>query len=103
MLRRLVPLACASLIAACAGGGNRMIKSIDQETAARMLQPGVSTKADVTRTYGAAKVNKFDSGYEVWTYRDAGGWSKHTRELVFLFNPAGVVVKLRVSETPGED
>ena len=120
VLSRLGAFACASLIAACASSGNRAIKDIDQEGATRVLQRGVSTKADVVRTFGNAKINKFDSGYEVWTYRYtevtpkmqslipivgavAGGSNKHTRELVILFNPAGVVTKLRVRDGLNED
>jgi hypothetical protein len=120
VLSRLGAFVCASLIAACASSGNRAIKNIDQESATAILQRGVSTKADVVRTFGNAKINKFDSGYEVWTYRYtevtpkmqslipivgavAGGSNEHTRELVILFNPAGVVTKVRVRDGLNED
>jgi hypothetical protein len=111
MSNRVAVLVCASLIAACASHGNLALKNISQESAARMLQPGVSTKADVERSLGSAKINPFDSGYEVWTYRRGGrsarwparGSNTSTRELVILFNPAGVVTQLRVDDVMNED
>jgi len=78
------------------------------------MQPGLSGKADLVRVLGAARTNTFDSGYEVWTYRYAerapGMWSpapagggtikgsgESVRELVIVFNPAGIVTKYRLS------
>lgn len=72
------------------------------------------------RAFGHAKINEFRSGYEVWTYRyteitpKAGsfvpivgelvkGSNTHVRELVILFNPAGVVTKFRVHEWVNEE
>jgi hypothetical protein len=120
MLDRLGLLACASLIAACASSGNRTIRDINQESVAHQIEVGISGKADVAHAFGEAKINKFDSGYEVWTYRytemtpkiqslipvvggTLKGSHKHVRELAFLFNPAGVVTKFRVHDGIDED
>jgi hypothetical protein len=48
---------------------------------------GESTSADVRAALGEALVIDFDSGYEVWVYR----------ELVLLFAPSGVLTKARPS------
>ena len=64
---------------------------------------GKSTKADVEAALGKAIVVAFDSGYEVWVYREkaaAAGLFAPAREekaeLVLLFEPAGVLKKSRV-------
>jgi hypothetical protein len=120
VLSRLGSLACASLIAACVSSGNRTIKDVNQEGAAHLIQAGISRKADIVRAFGDAKINKFDSGYEVWTYRYTEttakvgsfvpivgalmrGSDKHVHELEILFNPAGVVTKFRVYDGLSED
>ena len=119
MKKRLGFLACAILIAACVSSGSRTIRNVDQEAAAHLIHAGISGKADVVRALGDAKINKFPSGYEVWTYRytettpKAGsfvpyvgefvkGSNTHVRELVILFNPAGVVTKFRVHDWVNE-
>jgi hypothetical protein len=106
---------CASLLTACVSGGNRTIRNVDREAAAHLIQAGISGKADVVRAFGDAKINKFPSGYEVWTYRNTettpkagsfvpivgemvNGSNTHVHELVILFNPAGVVTKFRVHD-----
>jgi hypothetical protein len=66
---------------------------------------GKSSKADVVATLGKATVVSFDSGYEVWIYREKsaaaglglfGQPAKERSELVLLFEPAGVLKKTRV-------
>ncbi|AVR97769.1 hypothetical protein [Pseudoduganella armeniaca] len=83
------------------------------------LTAGVSTKADVAQVLGSAKVNAFDSGYEVWTYRYKAGLpvfagflpvvgtlatladaTTRERELAILFDPSGVVRKYTLREAP---
>jgi hypothetical protein len=54
------------------------------------LTAGRSTKADVRAALGEAVVVDFDSGYEVWVYRE------RRAELVFLFAPSGILTKTRV-------
>jgi hypothetical protein len=57
-----------------------------------------SSKAEVTAALGAANVIAFDSGWEVWVYRWPGAERSRSAatELVLLFEPAGVVRKVRV-------
>jgi hypothetical protein len=54
------------------------------------LTVGRSTKADVRAALGEAVVVDFASGYEVWVYRE------RSSELVFLFEPSGVLTKTRI-------
>jgi hypothetical protein len=118
-----------SRLAAVAGlavglGGCAMLGLYDgaplTEAATRQaLTAGVSTRADVARVLGTAKVNTFDSGYEVWTYRYKAGLpvfagylpgvgalasladaTTRERELVILFGPDGFVRKYRLREAP---
>jgi hypothetical protein len=64
---------------------------------------GKSTKADVEAALGKAIVVSFDSGYEVWVYRERGASvglfaqsRKEKAEFVLLFEPSGVLKKTRV-------
>ena len=54
------------------------------------LTVGRSTKSDVRAALGEGTVVSFDSGYEVWVYRQPAA------ELVLLFEPAGVLSNTRV-------
>jgi hypothetical protein len=58
------------------------------------LAIGKSTKHDALAALGAGEVIDFDSGYEVWVYREKPP-ARHT-ELVLLFEPSGVLAKTRV-------
>lgn len=62
------------------------------------MVPGRSTKAEVAARWGAATRVDFDSGWSVWAYRrrDPDGDSRKDSELVLLFDPAGVLRKLRL-------
>ena len=60
---------------------------------------GKSTKADVSAALGqAAAVVDFDSGYEVWVYRERlrEKAPPARTEFVLLFDPSGVLVKTRM-------
>jgi hypothetical protein len=66
---------------------------------------GKSTKADVEAALGKTLVVGFDSGYEVWIYRERsasvgsglfGRPAKERPELVLLFEPAGILKKTRI-------
>jgi hypothetical protein len=67
---------------------------------------GKSTRADVEAAFGKAVVVSFDSGYEVWVYREKDAAARYAflnspapkekAEFVLLFDPAGVVKKTRV-------
>ena len=57
---------------------------------ASSLTTGRSTKADVRAALGEGTMVGFDSGYEVWVYRQP------TAELVLLFEPSGILNKTRL-------
>ena len=63
---------------------------------------GTSTKSDVAAALGQGTVIPFDSGYEVWVYREKekekpqGSAPRPRTELVLLFAPSGIVSKTRI-------
>jgi hypothetical protein len=59
---------------------------------------GKSTKADVRVALGEAVVIDFDSGYEVWVYRERlrEKATPPTTEFVLLFAPSGILTKTRI-------
>lgn len=61
------------------------------QAAENALSVGRSTKADVRAALGEGTVVSFDSGYEVWVYREPA-----VAELVLLFEPSGILSKTRV-------
>ena len=67
------------------------------QAALQALTPGKSTKAEVRAMLGEAVVVDFDSGYEVWAYREPllEKEAPPAGELVLLFDPSGVLAKLR--------
>ena len=66
------------------------------------LTIGKSTKADVRAALGEAVVVDFDSGYEVWVYRErpldkAQAKPPPSRtEFVLLFDPSGILARTRI-------
>ncbi|MES2946133.1 MAG: hypothetical protein V4772_24960 [Pseudomonadota bacterium] len=72
--------------------------AMSMQTAASLVLPGQSSKADVQAALGKTREIKFDSGYEVWVYRaqPARGPAGGRAEFVVLFTPAGIVKKTRI-------
>jgi hypothetical protein len=70
----------------------------DLAAEASVLTIGKSTKDDALAALGEGDVIEFDSGYEVWVYRQPGAEkpSVPAAELVLLFQPSGVLSKTRV-------
>lgn len=62
------------------------------------LDIGRSSKADVRAALGEAVVVDFESGYEVWVYRERAPEKEPAAkaELVLLFAPSGILAKTRV-------
>ncbi|RZJ12212.1 MAG: hypothetical protein EOO54_20605 [Haliea sp.] len=94
----------AALLTACAGApfgpgeGASPFRSPNMTMAAaqQLVAPGRTTKADVLAALGPATVVRFDSGFEVWAYRDKPvRQADSPAELVMLFTPSGVVQKVR--------
>lgn len=71
--------------------------SLSMQRAKEMIVIGQATRADVIAALGPATVVKFDSGFEVWVYRDKSPETKAAPgEFVILFAPSGVVKKTRL-------
>lgn len=71
--------------------------TLTMTSAQALVVPGTSTRKDVVATLGPASVVVFDSGFEVWAYRDKRPHaSAGSVELVILFSPSGTVKKTRL-------
>jgi hypothetical protein len=68
------------------------------QAAAGTMAVGKSTKADVRAALGGAVVVDFESGYEVWVYKERLGEKAKppAAELVLLFDPSGTLTKTRI-------
>jgi hypothetical protein len=73
-------------------------ESISAQAASDAVVIGKSSKADVAAALGKASEIRFDSGYEVWVYRDRGSSSgaDARTEFAILFAPSGIVKKTRI-------
>ena len=69
---------------------------LSARTAESALTIGRSTKADVRAALGEGTVVSFDSGYEVWVYRQPAVEKAPAAELVLLFERSGILSKTRV-------
>jgi len=70
--------------------------------AAQWLAPGRSTRGEVLERLGPGEAVRFDTGYEVRVWRARGARDERaTPELVVLFDPAGVVRKVRARPAYG--
>jgi hypothetical protein len=71
---------------------------ISAQAAKDTISIGKSTKSDVAAALGQAVVIDFDSGYEVWVYREKlpDKAPPPRTELVLLFAPSGIVTKTRI-------
>ncbi len=68
------------------------------QAAKEALAIGKSTKAEVRAALGEATVIDFESGYEVWLYRErpAEKATPARGELVLLFEPSGRLTRTRL-------
>jgi hypothetical protein len=71
---------------------------LSAQAAKEALSTGKSTKADVRAALGEALVIDFDSGYEVWVYRERlrEKVPPPATEFVLLFAPSGILAKTRI-------
>lgn len=102
-LSAIAAVATLGLAGCAAGFGDEAIvapfrdKAMSLQSAGSVVVAGTSTKADILAALGPATVIRFDSGYEVWAYRDKPARAAVPgNELVILFTPEGVVKKTRV-------
>ena len=71
--------------------------ALSMTSAQALVIPGSSTRSNVTEALGPATVVVFDSGFEVWAYREKRPQASTSgTELVILFAPSGIVKKTRL-------
>lgn len=71
--------------------------ALSMTSAQTLIISGTSTRSDVTAALGPASVVVFDSGFEVWAYREKRPQAATaSAELVILFAPSGFVRKTRL-------
>ncbi len=116
--RTLVVAALALCAAGCSTVGNGRLVPLDAAQAQALLVPGKTTQADVRQALGDGAVIHFQSGLETWLYEYregiAKGWDdvpyvnlivarldRPTKELVILFDPAGVLKRWSLQEYRG--
>lgn len=102
----LISLACAVLVG-CASpqAGFHTEKktspfrdpTLSIQSAKEAITVGTSRRAELLAALGPATVIQFDSGFEVWVYRESlPATANSPAELVILLSPEGVVRKTRV-------
>ncbi len=97
-------LAICVLVTGCAGsftGGDTKPPfrdpAMNMQMASNAIVTGKSTKADVAAALGEATVVTFESGFEVWVYREKSSRPPETKaEFVILFDQTGIVRKTRL-------
>lgn len=106
-------LASCLWLAGCAGpfafpgaGGNThpfRDPALTMQAASQAVVIGQSSRQDVLAALGTATVVRFDSGYEVWVYRNNPIRSEAANaEFVILFTPSGIVKKMRIRPAYGK-
>ena len=76
--------------------------SLSMQGAKDAVVVGSATKADVLAALGSGNVVKFDSGFEVWVYKDrTASTAADKAEFVVLFTPSGIVKKTRIRPACG--
>lgn len=108
-------LHAGAMLAICAGIAGCAVTGATSKTSASAttvpakakdaVVAGKSTKADVIAALGKTTVVHFDSGFEVWVYQLAdvareGAQARGNSEFVVLFDPSGVVTKIRTRHAP---
>ena len=92
----------ALMLAGCAGFNGPAAPpfrdpTMSMPSAQALIIPGQSTRRDVSAALGTATAVVFDSGFEVWAYREKLQKNpSDNAELVILFAPSGIVKKIRV-------
>ena len=92
----------ALMLTGCAGFNGQAAPpfrdpTLSMPSAQALIIPDQSTRRDVSAALGTATVVVFDSGFEVWAYREKLQKNpSDNAELVILFAPSGIVKKTRV-------
>ena len=107
-------------VAGCSTVGNGRLEQLDTTQAQALLVPGRTTRDEVRRALGDGAVIRFESGLETWHYEYrqgiAKGWDevpyinlivarldRPTKELVILFDPAGLLKRWSLQEYRSHD
>ena len=95
---RAIVLACALLAGCATPPPPKPAATPSPRGMLSLLSVGKSTKSDVRAALGEGTVVNFDSGYEVWVYRQPAVEKPPAPagELVLLFEPSGILSKTRV-------
>jgi len=95
---RAIVLACALLAGCATPPPPKPAATPSPREMLSLLSVGKSTKSDVRAALGEGTVVNFDSGYEVWVYRQPAVEKPPAPagELVLLFEPSGILSKTRV-------
>lgn len=76
---------------------------LTMQAASEAVAIGKSSKQEVLAVLGPGTVVRFDSGYEVWVYRNNPLRSEVANaEFVILFTPSGIVKKMRIRPAYGK-
>ena len=120
LLSKLVLVAIVIGLSACASTGNEKIRTETESSIAQKFTKGVTTKAQVKESLGAADSTSFtDNGNEIWKYTHlkstakavnfipfvnlfAAGADNEKKEIVILFDKNGVIQNYTMSESQGE-
>ena len=71
--------------------------AVSMQNAGDTIVVGKTSKADVMAALGPATVIQFNSGFEVWVYREKSRTAPEKKpEVVILFAPDGIVKKTRL-------
>lgn len=114
----IIGLACGlALLSGCASVGNESLRKESEASVAQKIVEGKTTKAEIRAMFGSpAKTTFTDGGLEIWTFELAkmkadgvnyipivglfGSSASGTKkELVVLFDVAGVVKRFSMSES----
>lgn len=99
-MKRVAAGCLALLLGACAAPAP--MAPLPEAALLAHAQPDVATSAAMAAAFGPARVQRFANGYQVWQYRLIRK-GPHPAELVLLFDPAGVLRKLRLREPSAID
>ncbi|TFZ06052.1 hypothetical protein EZ313_05230 [Ramlibacter henchirensis] len=109
-MRAASVLLCCGLLAGCAGPlplatGEQQPRfrdpALSVEQAAQWLAPGRTTRQEVLDRLGPGEAVRFGTGFEVHVWRARARDDRTVPELVVLFDPAGVVHKVRARPAYG--
>lgn len=116
-VRTIICLAILAVLSACTTVGDIKIEKQTKSSVSKQITEGKTTKAQIITEFGdTGSVSFTEAGNEVWTYKFSRvvpdftnfipfvrwffrGADVTTKEIVVIFNQAGVVSKYAMNET----